>query len=76
MGLFKKRDVVQTSIASRLHDHMGAIRAMFPGNTKLTLVIRAETLREPVIMTNDTAEETIKAIRQMTPGKPGLVITH
>lgn len=72
--VFKKRNVVQRSIAEHLQDCMRSIKEAFPDGTKLTLVIRAPSLTDPVIMTNDQPEETINAIRKMQPGKPGLFI--
>lgn len=72
--LFKKRHVVQTTIADHLHDCMRSIKEAFPGDTKLTLVIRAPSMSEPVIMTNDHPDEVIKAVGQMKAGQRGLFV--
>lgn len=71
---FKKRDVVQTTIAQQIDSYMRSIKGMFPGENKLTLVIRSSSMRDPVIMTNDNPEEIIKAVNQMRAGQNGLFI--
>lgn len=71
---FKKRAVVQTTIAQAIDSYMQSIKGMFAGDTKLTLVIRSSSLREPVIMTNDHPDEVIKAVGQMKAGQRGLFI--
>lgn len=70
----KKRDVVQMSISSAIQTYMSHIKGMFAGDTKLTLVIRSGSLKDPIIMTNDQPEPVIAAIRKMSPGKAGLFI--
>jgi len=76
MGLFKPRKRLEGTIASVIHDHMRAVKELFPGDIKLTLVLRSERFTEPLIFTNDSAEEAIAAIRKMTTASPNLQRTN
>lgn len=70
MGLFKPKKTLSGSIAGAIDDHMRGIKSEFPGETKLTLVIRSDRFKEPLIFTNDAPEDAIEAIRQMTTASP------
>lgn len=72
MGLFKPKRRLDGTIAGHLNDAMMAIKELFPGDTKLTLVIRSERFKEPLIFTNDSPDEAIQAIRKMTTASPNL----
>jgi len=76
MGLFKPRKRLEGTDAGVIHDHMRAVKELFPGDTKLTLVLRSERFTEPLIFTNDSAEEAIAAIRKMTTASPNLQRTN
>lgn len=71
---FKKKDVVQTTVAEHVDGHMRAIKAAFADGSHLTLVVRDPTMQTPIIFTNDNPEAIIDAVRQMGPGKSGLIL--
>lgn len=73
MGLFKPRRRMDGTIAGLINDHMSAVKSLFVGDTKLTLVVRSERFKEPLIFTNDEPDAAIAAIRQMTTASPNLV---
>jgi len=73
MGLFKPRSALQRTIAEHLQDNMREIKELFPG-AKLTLIIRTDALEKPVILSNDEQAEAIKAMREMMPGKGGILL--
>ncbi len=72
MGLFKPRKQVQGTVAEAIDDRMREIKAMFRGDTKLTLVVRTDALEGPLILTNDEPVAAIEAIRSMTTASPNL----
>jgi hypothetical protein len=76
MGLFKPRQRIQGTIAGAIDDRMREIKSMFRGETKLTLVVRTDALEGPLVFTNDTPDDAIAAIRQMTTASPNLRRTH
>ena len=72
MGLFKPRKRLDGTIAGLVDDHMRAVKSLFVGETKLTLVVRSERFTEPLIFTNDSPDDAIEAIRKMTTASPNL----
>lgn len=74
MGLFKPRKTIQNTIAQAIDERMREIKELFPGETKLTLVVRSERLEGPLIFTNDTPDAAVEAIRTMTTASPNLVL--
>jgi hypothetical protein len=76
MGLFKPKRGLDGTIAGHLTDAMSAVKELFPGDTKLTLVIRSERYKEPLILTNDSPEQAIAAIRKMTTASPNLHLAN
>lgn len=76
MGLFKPKRRLEGTIAGRVDDAMRAIKQLFPGDTKLTLVVRSERFRDPLIFTNDSPDEAIAAIRRMTTASPNLHLAN
>lgn len=76
MGLFKPKKRLEGTIAGHVDDAMRAVKQLFPGDTKLTLVIRSERFKDPLIFTNDAPDEAIQAIRRMTTASPNLRLAN
>jgi len=76
MGLFKPKRSLDGTIAGHVDDAMRAIREMFPGDTKLTLVVRSDRFKDPLIFTNDSPDAAVEAIRKMTTAKPTLRLAN
>jgi hypothetical protein len=76
MGLFKPKRSLDGTVAGHVTDAMRAIKELFPGETQLTLVVRSERFKDPLIFTNDTPEAAIEAIRKMTTAKPTLHLAN
>jgi hypothetical protein len=72
MGLFKPKRRLDGTIAGHIGDAMRAIKELFPGDTRLTLVIRSERFKDPMIFTNDSPDAAVEAIRKMTTASPNL----
>jgi hypothetical protein len=76
MGLFKPKRSLDGTIAGHVDDAMRVIKELFPGDTKLTLVVRSDRFKEPLIFTNDAPDAAIEAIRTMTTAKPTLHLAN
>lgn len=72
MALFKPRKTVTGTIAGVIDDHMRAVRELFRGDTKLTLVVRSEDFKGSIVFTNDEPDAAIGAIRDMSTSSPNL----
>jgi hypothetical protein len=73
MGLFKPKRQIGQTMADVMDEHMRGIRGLFPG-AKLTLIVRSDRFEKPIIMTNDTQAEAIKAMQEMVPGAGGVIV--
>jgi hypothetical protein len=71
--LYKPKRIVQGTVAEIVNDHMRGVMQCFPGDTKLTLVVRAFGFEKPLIFTNDAPDDAIAAIRDMTTASPNLL---
>lgn len=76
MGLFKPKRRLDGTIAGGVDEAMRFIKELFPGDTRLTLVIRSERFKEPLIFTNDEPDAAIAAIRKMTTASPNLHLAN